>query len=126
MPTDLRCLSYKELWRGESVSFSGAGGKDYPITVYPRPHQETAGMRDGRSLTGAEKEKIVDYAFQRYFGTAAMFGNVEQASAIVDKAIQAGVNDIACLVDFGMDYDTVRDSLPYLQQLVKRFRPTSV
>ncbi|EJL94062.1 natural product biosynthesis luciferase-like monooxygenase domain containing protein [Herbaspirillum sp. CF444] len=213
----------KKLWRGESVTFSGADGKDYPITVYPRPHQkelnvwllgtsddtyiaagklgyniftmlqgisldgiakkvklyrearsgagfdadsgifslmlhtfvhpdkdwimsavekpfkeyiksslgphlaaglekETAGMRDGRSLSGEEKEKIVDYAFQRYFGTAAMFGNVEQTSAIVDKAIQAGVNDIACLVDFGIDYDAVRDSLPYLQQLVKRFR----
>ena len=69
----------------------------------------------------AEKEKMLDYAYQRYFKTGAIFGTVEDGKQMVDKAIRIGVNDIACLVDFGVDYSIVKESLPYLKRLVSQF-----
>ena len=73
------------------------------------------------SMDEAEKEKILSYAYHRYFTTGAVFGSVEDARKVVDHAIAVGVNDVACLVDFGVDYDMVRDSLPYLKELVSHY-----
>lgn len=208
----------QKLWRGETVSFPGAGGEMVPVTVYPRPVQkelsvwllatksddsfvhagkmgynvftmlygmdlDTMGKkialyRNARKEAGfnpatgivslmlhtmlhkdvhtveravegpfrkyikssmdahvkaiegdkageigdAEKEKILDYAYHRYFKTGAIFGSVDEGKEIVDHAIAVGVNDIACLVDFGVDYDTVRASLPYLKNLVANYQ----
>ncbi len=70
----------------------------------------------------AEQDKILDYAYQRYVKTAALFGSVADGKAIVDQAIAVGVDDIVCLLDFGVDYSAVKSSLPYLQQLVNVYR----
>ena len=69
----------------------------------------------------AEKAKMLEYAYHRYSKTAALFGTVEEAKAIVDHALQAGVDDIACLVDFGVDYTMLKSSLPYLRRLVSAY-----
>lgn len=64
-----------------------------------------------------ELEKMVDYSYQRYFKTGALFGSVEDAKKVVEKAHSVGVTEIACLMDFGVDYALVKESLPYLQRL---------
>ncbi|TRW90029.1 MupA/Atu3671 family FMN-dependent luciferase-like monooxygenase [Candidatus Methylobacter oryzae] len=69
----------------------------------------------------AEKAKMLEYAYHRYSKTAALFGTVEEAKQVVDHAIQVGVNDIACLVDFGVDYAMVKSSLPHLKKLVSAY-----
>lgn len=69
----------------------------------------------------AEQEKMLDYAYQRYFSTGAIFGTVDDGRRVVDKALEVGVDDIACLVDFGVSYDLVKESLPYLERLVSRY-----
>lgn len=73
-------------------------------------------------ISVAEKEKMLEYAYQRYYKTGALFGSVDEAKAVVDEAIRAGVNDIACLLDFGVDYSMVKESLPYLKQLVSFYQ----
>lgn len=69
-----------------------------------------------------ETEKIINYSFSRYFHTSGIFGPVETCQQQVDRAVQAGVNEIAFLPDFGVDYTAVRKSLPHLKQLVERNR----
>lgn len=69
----------------------------------------------------AEKAKMLEYAFHRYSKTAALFGSVEDAREMVDHAIEVGVNDIACLVDFGVDYEQVKSSFPYMEKLVSGY-----
>jgi len=64
-----------------------------------------------------EKDKVLEYAYQRYFKTCALFGGVEDCRPLVEQAKAAGVNDLVCLMDFGVDYASVKASLPYLQQL---------
>lgn len=78
-------------------------------------------MQRAEEIGEDEKDKILEYSYQRYFKTSAIFGSVGDGKRIVDEAIQVGVNDIACLVDFGVDYDLVRDSFPYLRTLVSHY-----
>lgn len=73
-------------------------------------------------LSEIEKDKILNYAYQRYFKTCAIFGTIEDGSKIVDQAISIGIDEIACLVDFGVDYSIVMKSLNNLNILVNQYR----
>lgn len=75
-----------------------------------------------RHFDEAETEKIINYSYSRYFHTSGVFGPVEECQKQVDRAVAAGVNDIAFLQDFGVDYGAVKESLPYVKQLVDRNR----
>ena len=74
-------------------------------------------FRPNETPTDAELNKIVDYSYERYFRTGALFGSVADAKRTTERAISVGVNEIACLMDFGVDYQLVLDSLPFLLQL---------
>ena len=80
--------------------------------------QAHANAAENQEFTEDEKSKMLEYAYQRYFKTAGLFGTLEDATRIVDEAIEIGINEIACLVDFGVDYNFVIKSMPYLQELV--------
>lgn len=73
-------------------------------------------------LNEIEKDKMLNYAYQRYFKTSAIFGTINDGSKIVDQAISAGVDEIACLVDFGVDYSIVMESLNNLKILINQYR----
>ena len=76
----------------------------------------------GEALNEIEKGKMLEYAYQRYYKTGAIFGTVDDGKAIVNQAIEAGVNEVACLVDFGVDYSVVKESLSHLKQLVSQYQ----
>jgi natural product biosynthesis luciferase-like monooxygenase protein len=86
------------------------------IAAFATPAQRAEGISE------AEKAKVLEYAYHRYARTGALFGSVDAASRVVDKAIEAGVDDIACLMDFGVDYAVARESLGALRELVTRYR----
>ncbi|MCB0191876.1 MAG: LLM class flavin-dependent oxidoreductase [Anaerolineae bacterium] len=65
----------------------------------------------------AELNKMVDYSYERYFKTGALFGSVSDAEKVAEKARSVGVNEIACLMDFGVEHAVVMDSLAYLKAL---------
>ncbi|MDB6041344.1 MAG: luciferase-like monooxygenase family protein [Verrucomicrobiales bacterium] len=82
-----------------------------------------AGIVQGETeITEDEKNRMLEYSYERYSKTGALFGSVEDARKIVDQAIEMGVDEIACLVDFGVDYSNVMDSLPFLKRLVSLYR----
>ncbi|WP_413104180.1 MupA/Atu3671 family FMN-dependent luciferase-like monooxygenase [Streptomyces sp. Inha503] len=71
-------------------------------------------------LKGVDHEQVVNFAFERYFRTASLFGSVDKCVRSVEKLAQAGVNEVACLVDFGVTGDEIRAALPYLDQVRSR------
>lgn len=82
-----------------------------------------AGIVNGTTtVTEEEKGRILEYSYERYCKTGALFGSVDDARKVVEEAIAAGVDEIACLVDFGVDYGRVMQSLPHLRQLVALYR----
>lgn len=68
-------------------------------------------------LTEFEREKLLAYAFERYFQTAALFGTPSSCLKMVNQLKEIGVDEIACLIDFGVDADLVLSNLDYLNQL---------
>ncbi|MEM0942218.1 MAG: MupA/Atu3671 family FMN-dependent luciferase-like monooxygenase [Bacteroidota bacterium] len=74
----------------------------------------------GKTLSDTEVDKMVDYSYARYFQTGGLFGSLEGCQKQLDKALEAGVNEIAFLQDFGVDYQAVRSSLASLKILVDR------
>ncbi len=56
-------------------------------------------------------------AFERYFNRSALIGSVDTTRLMVESLKEAGVNEIACLIDFGVDVDTTIENLQYLNEL---------
>jgi acyl carrier protein len=69
-------------------------------------------------LSDEEMDALLEHAFNRYYGTSALFGTKERCLAMVEKLRDAGVDEIACLVDFGVPTQTVLDHLGHLKELM--------
>ncbi len=68
-------------------------------------------------LDDKEKEHLLAYAFERYFQSSALIGTPESCQLMVKQLQGIGVDEIACLIDFGIDADTVMASLYSLKKL---------
>ncbi|WP_193200137.1 type I polyketide synthase, partial [Nostoc sp. MG11] len=86
------------------------------------------GSDDLDKLTETEKENLLAYAFERYFHTSALFGTPSTCLEMVQRLQAIGVDEIACLIDFGIDGNTVLaslNSLNNLRELVNGVEATS-
>ncbi|MFC6686534.1 MupA/Atu3671 family FMN-dependent luciferase-like monooxygenase [Jhaorihella thermophila] len=71
-------------------------------------------------LSEDELEAILDFAFERYFEDSGLFGTVEDALARVEQLKRIGVDEIACLIDYGIDPAVVLEGLKPLAEVVRR------
>ncbi|MEZ4694959.1 MAG: LLM class flavin-dependent oxidoreductase [Rhodothermales bacterium] len=76
-------------------------------------------------LSDGDRDAILDYAFERYFESSGLFGSVETCAPFVDRLKEIGVDEIGCLVDFGVDTELVLSSLPELARLLKESNPVT-
>jgi natural product biosynthesis luciferase-like monooxygenase protein len=80
------------------------------------------GKQNVGNLTEKEREKLVSYAFERYFQTNALFGTPITCQGMIDRLAKIGVNEIACLIDFGVDNEIVLEHLHSLNALKDLFQ----
>jgi natural product biosynthesis luciferase-like monooxygenase protein len=64
-----------------------------------------------------QREELLERAFDRYFHTSALFGTPQSSGPFLSRLRQAGVDEIACLIDFGVDVDTTLHGLKELDAL---------
>ena len=55
----------------------------------------------------------------------SLIGTPESCQPFIQKLENAGVDEIACLIDFVQDFNAVMGSLPYLNQLRKLVQKSS-
>jgi natural product biosynthesis luciferase-like monooxygenase protein len=67
-----------------------------------------------RSLTETELDELLTIAAHRYLETSGLFGTADDAARMVRRVASLGVDEVACLVDFGLGTDEVLDSLHHL------------
>jgi natural product biosynthesis luciferase-like monooxygenase protein len=67
-----------------------------------------------------EMEAILDFAFRRYFEDSGLFGTVEDAVRRVEELKAIGINEIACLIDYGISVPQVIDGLNPLAEVLRR------
>lgn len=70
-----------------------------------------------RSMGEDELSQLLDMATERYLDTSGLFGDLDDARAMVTAVAGVGVDEVACLIDFGVQTDTVIASLPLLARL---------
>ena len=72
---------------------------------------------DWDKLSAEEVEAMLEFSFERYFETSGLFGTPATCGRFVERCRSAGVDEIACLLDFGVPTEQVLTSLPFLNQV---------
>jgi natural product biosynthesis luciferase-like monooxygenase protein len=79
--------------------------------------QTLSQMFAAESLTPEEKSAILSHAFERYFETSGLFGTVETCLAMVQRLKRIGIDELACLIDFGVASSAALQHLEHLNRL---------
>ncbi|MEV6139122.1 MupA/Atu3671 family FMN-dependent luciferase-like monooxygenase [Nocardia sp. NPDC051990] len=66
---------------------------------------------DFDKLTADDRETLKDFAFRRYWESSALLGGASTFAARARHLADLGVDEIACLIDFGFDEQTVLGGL---------------
>ncbi|WP_137938616.1 MupA/Atu3671 family FMN-dependent luciferase-like monooxygenase [Chitinivorax sp. B] len=76
----------------------------------------------------ANKDAFLEFAFERYFEQASLLGPQDKCQALLNTLADIGVNEIACLVDFGVSTEDVLQSLALLKEMDdrRRIQPAAV
>jgi natural product biosynthesis luciferase-like monooxygenase protein len=60
------------------------------------------------------RDQLAEFAFQRYYRANSLIGTPTSCMKMVDRLKAMGVDEVACLIDFGVDVDSVMESLDHL------------
>jgi natural product biosynthesis luciferase-like monooxygenase protein len=71
-----------------------------------------------QDMTQQQRDEVLDFAFERYYRTSALFGTPASCLALVDRLRAIGVDEIACLIDFGVAEDEVLQGMEHLHRLM--------
>jgi natural product biosynthesis luciferase-like monooxygenase protein len=75
-------------------------------------------------LSDSDIEAILEHAFERYFETSGLMGTPASCMQMVGRLKEMGVDEIGCLIDFGIDAEAVLSSLSYIEQLKEQSNRT--
>lgn len=87
--------------------------------TFKKMSEETGKSLDDffETVSDEDMDDLLEFAFQRYFRTSGLFGTAKSAMDVAKKCKAIGVDEIGCLIDFGIDTDTVLKHLPHLNKL---------
>jgi natural product biosynthesis luciferase-like monooxygenase protein len=71
------------------------------------------------SLDAEELEAILDFAFHRYFEESGLFGTIEDAVTRVEEVKAIDVDEVACLIDYGIPAAKVLAGLTPLAEVLR-------
>ncbi|OED36479.1 hypothetical protein AB833_26790 [Chromatiales bacterium (ex Bugula neritina AB1)] len=97
----------------------------WSFPTFKQVSEETGATLDSffETISEEDMDALLQFAFERYFSTSGLFGSVDEAVSMLDRCKEIGVNEVACLIDFGMADDDVLQHLPYLAQARQRCNP---
>lgn len=71
------------------------------------------------SLAPDELEAILDFAFLRYFDDSGLFGTVDDAVRRVEELKAIDVDEVACLIDYGIPTQVVLEGLKLVAETLR-------
>ena len=77
---------------------------------------------DIAQLPKEDLQYVFSGAFKDYVNSAGLIGTPDHCAPVVDKLIAAGVDELCCLIDFGVDLESTMESLHYVNELKKALR----
>lgn len=67
-------------------------------------------------LSERDLDELVNFLFERFATTRAFLGSTEHAAELAERLCAAGVDELACLLDFGPSNASIREHLPHLAE----------
>ena len=95
-----------------NLNSTGPSTSEEPVTGRPSAEQRARAWARSKFAPAA-----VENAYQRYLTTDGLFGAVADALPVVERARAADVDEIACLIDFGVPVEAALRGLPRLDEL---------
>jgi natural product biosynthesis luciferase-like monooxygenase protein len=77
---------------------------------------------ESADFTESDMQELLARAFDRYFETSGLFGTPANCLRIVERLKGIGVTEVACLIDFGIDFASVMKGLSQLNIVRERSR----
>jgi natural product biosynthesis luciferase-like monooxygenase protein len=65
--------------------------------------------------------RLLEHAFERYFRTAGLLGSVDRCVRFGERLREAGVDEVAALIDFGAPAEATLAALPHLDRVRRAF-----
>jgi natural product biosynthesis luciferase-like monooxygenase protein len=75
---------------------------------------------DFNNINEEDMASLLDFAFNRYFETGALFGTPETCGRMIERLKAIDVDEVACLIDFGVDVDSTLSGLRCLDELKEK------
>ena len=72
-------------------------------------------------VTEADRDAIMNAAFELYFENNTLMGTPAKCSRVIEQLLAVGVDEVACLVDFGVEADAVLGNLQHLNELREHY-----
>jgi natural product biosynthesis luciferase-like monooxygenase protein len=72
------------------------------------------------------KEELMEIAFERFFSSAGLLGDLSHCRTMLGKLRSYGADELACLIDFGLDTPSILSGLEELSKLKAEFSETAV
>ena len=94
-----------------------------PLTNYLKSHlnlietgAESLNLQVDLKQTDPEmyRDQLAAFAFERYYRTSSLIGTPASCMKMIERLKEIGVDEVACLIDFGIDVDSVLASLEHL------------
>ncbi|MBD2208316.1 LLM class flavin-dependent oxidoreductase [Nostoc linckia FACHB-104] len=75
------------------------------------------------SFNEDDRQQLLEFAFERYFQQGrVLIGTAENCHQTIARLQEIGVDEIACLVDFGLEFKTVMTSLDKLTDFKQNYQ----
>lgn len=94
-----------------------------PMTSYLKTYFDQYGFLAGGSLEGVREsdvDALLGLAFESYFSSLSLLGHPDKGARFVNRLRTIGVDEAACLIDFGVDAPSILKALPALDRLRER------
>lgn len=75
-----------------------------------------------KNLTADETRGLVEFSFNRYFKLCGLLGTPETCRKTLAQLSRIGIDEVACLIDFGVDVESVLQSLEKLDGVRREFQ----
>ncbi|MEA2692083.1 MAG: hypothetical protein QOJ16_1470 [Acidobacteriota bacterium] len=116
------------------------GEDESAVLQMARPHLKTYLMSSfflrsqlvsslGMDLNGIQPKDLdvlLDRAIDRYLADRALIGTPDSCVAMIERLRAIGVDEVGCLIDFGIDFESTMAGLALLDQVRERCQARSV
>lgn len=100
--------------------------QEYLATFLKQRDSDVTLQGESRAISETEKKILTNLAFEDLYENRSLLGSIPKCANLVERLKAIGVNEIAALIDFGVNFDLVINALPKLKELKTMFQNSNV